>query len=119
MTSDSDQMEAAGRAAEEILQAIYGDDLTGCAVRLETVAAVVFRAMRQAAEIDREMLGLYEKAVEALHLLSTPPVPGTLPAPQDMLALLSDRLDAIRQLTQKLIATNATLKAQESSSPSS
>jgi hypothetical protein len=59
----------ANAAAEEVLRAIYGDDLRGCTVRLETVAAVIRRAI----EPKEEVFELYKKLVEAIHLLSTPP----------------------------------------------
>ena len=107
MAPDPASANAARAAAEEILQVIYGDDLSGCSVRLDSIVGIVSNAIGNASGTQTEMLALYEKAVEALHLLSTPPATGENLEPDALLALLSGRLDTIRDLTQKLISTAA------------
>ena len=106
MSIDADEMDTATTIAEEILRQIFGDDFTGCPVRLESIAAIVSRGLRRA-EMEDELRGLYETAIEALHLLSTPPAHGAHLPPELMPSLLSDRLDSIHKLTQQLMATAA------------
>lgn len=103
MISDSYEYGAAEQTAEEILRTIYGDDFKGCTVRLETIASIVGEALKQGSEAWSEMRGLYEKAIEALHLLSTPPASTAQLVPENLPELLSSRLDTIHQLTQRLI----------------
>ena len=106
MRIDSDQTDAATAIAEEILCQVFGEDFTGCSVQLETVASIVSRGL-QRAELQDELLGLYEKGIEALHLLSTPPTRGPHFVPETLPALLSERLDSIHELTQKLLEATA------------
>ncbi|MDB6152592.1 MAG: hypothetical protein JWL90_1045 [Chthoniobacteraceae bacterium] len=109
MKTDSGQIATAHVAAEEILRTIYGDDLLGCSVRPEAIASIIQETLAQQLEIDREMLGVYEKAIEALHLLSTPPA--NKPAgPGELSTLLGERLDAVRDLTRRLLDTAASIK---------
>jgi hypothetical protein len=109
MNTDAGQLAAAHIAAEEILRTIYGEDLLGCSVRPEAIASIINDTVAQQTEMDREMLGVYEKAIEALHLLSTPPA--NIPAgPGELSTLLGERLDAVRELTQRLINTAASIR---------
>ena len=101
-------------AAEDILQAVYGDDLNGCAVRIDTIAEIISHAVGNTDATQAEMLSLYERAVEALNLLATPPPSVAGLAPEALPRLLSERLDAIRDLTQKLISTAAAARTQAS-----
>lgn len=41
MSADSESEGPAMVAAEEVLRTIYGDDLEGCTVKLETVASII------------------------------------------------------------------------------
>jgi hypothetical protein len=99
-------------AAEEILRLIYGDDLCGCAISLDTVAEVILKAISRTAEQDAELLELHEKVVEAIDLLSTPPAGHSAEESTSLLSLLSQRLDAIHIITQKLHTTTAMIKGQ-------
>jgi hypothetical protein len=107
---DPDLAQCATAAAEEVLRTIYGDDLQGCAVRLDAVTEAILEPFRARAAEQRELLGLYDKAFEALNLLATPPAGGETLSPDALRSLLGERLDAIRSLTQKLIETTATLR---------
>jgi gamma-glutamylcysteine synthetase len=102
----------ASAAAEEILRMIYGEDFEGCTVSLESVASVIFEAMQQRASLDKELLELHEKVVEAVDLLSTPPGQHSADEPGGLLSLLGQRLDAIHTITQKFNQTAALIKAQ-------
>jgi hypothetical protein len=96
--------------AEEILQAIYGDDLKGCTVRPDTVAAIVSRGIQAQAAGAGELIGLYEKVVEAVDLLSTAPDVTKVNDPKELQRLLSERLDAIHVIATKTIDTINRLK---------
>jgi hypothetical protein len=102
----------ASLAAEEILRLIYGEDFEGCAVSLESVAAIVLEAIQWRAAQGKELLELHEKVVEAVDLLSTPPGQQSPNEPGVLLSLLGQRLDAIHTITQKLNHTAALIKAQ-------
>ena len=108
MNGDNPPGQTALAIAEDVLRAIYGDDLLGCNVTLKEIAAVIERRIEQRAE--PELLNLYEKLVEAIHLLSTPPDRSKVTDPVELQALLGQRLDAIQTLTRKAIATTATYK---------
>jgi len=96
--------------AEDILRAIYGDDLKGCPVTLDSIAAIIDRALQQTAARNGEWLELYEKVVEAMHILSTPPDKAKVTDPTELQALLTQRLDAIHSVTTKTIQTLATVR---------
>jgi hypothetical protein len=104
-------------AAEDILRAIYGDDLKGCAVTLDSIAAVVDKSLKQTAARNSEWLDLYEKVVEAMHILSTPPDKTKVTAPTELQALLTQRLDAIHAVTTKTIQTLATVRSLKTNEP--
>jgi hypothetical protein len=91
--------------AEEVLRTIYGDDLKGCSVSLDQIATVL-RDMQQRQQAQTQgLLELYEKVVEAVHLLSTPPDPSNIADPNALRSLLSERLDAIHVVATKTIQT--------------
>jgi hypothetical protein len=99
--------------AEDILRAIYGDDLKGCVVTLDSIAAIIDRALKQTAARNGEWLELYEKVVEAVHILSTPPDKTKVTEPVELQALLTHRLDAINSVTTKTISTLATVRSKQ------
>ena len=113
MSTDSQLHDLANAVAEEILRTIYGDDFEGCRVSLESIASIVYDGFVGRAAADRELLELHEKAQEAIRLLATPPADGNALVPQELQALLSDRLDTIRNLSDKIIATTKSVKAQD------
>jgi hypothetical protein len=100
-------------AAEEVLRTIYGDDLTGCKVSLDSIAAVIDQSLKQTAARNGEWLELYEKVVEAMHILSTPPDKTKVTDPQELQGLLTQRLDAIHAITTKTIQTLATVRGKK------
>lgn len=100
--------------AEEILGAIYGEDFSGCTVSLDSIASIIHEGIKEHSSQNSELLATYEKLVEAIHLLSTPPATNKLPAPEELRKLLSERLDAIHAITTKILETTAALKARRS-----
>jgi len=104
MDSDHPTQKAARAAAEEILRIIYGDDLAGCTVSLDRITGVISSAMTGQAHVDRAIAELNDKAYEAIRLLSTPPADGSSLNPDELRSLLSDRLDKIQAVANKVIA---------------
>lgn len=100
------------QTAEDILRTIYGDDLKGCRVSLEQIAGIISESARKGELQANELLELYEKLVEAIHLLSTPPDATKIAAPAELSALLSERLDAIYALATKTMETTSLVKTQ-------
>src|ERR1043166_8045711 len=105
MNSASRPDPAALQMAEDVLRHIYGDDLTGCTVSLEGVAAIITEGINQQQRGANELLDLYEKLVEALNLLSNPPEAGKINDPAECQTFLSQRLDSIHALTTKAMET--------------
>jgi hypothetical protein len=114
MISDDQPEPLAFVTAEDILRAIYGDDLTGCTVSLDAIAKIIDDALKQTAARNGEWLELYEKVVEAMHLLSTPPDKTKVTDPAELQALLTQRLDAIHAITTKTIQTLAIVRGKKS-----
>jgi hypothetical protein len=104
MDPDHPTQKGARAAAEEILRIVYGDDLAGCTVSLDRITAVIASAMTGQAQVDRAIAELNDKAYEAIRLLSTPPADGASLNPDELRSLLSDRLDKIQALANKVIA---------------
>jgi hypothetical protein len=110
MDSGHPTQKAARAAAEEILRIIYGDDLTGCTVSLDRITGVIATAMTGQGQVDRAIAELNDKAYEAIRLLSTPPANGAALDADELRSLLSDRLDKIQALANKVIATTKSQK---------
>lgn len=103
---------AANAVAEEILQVIYGEDLEGCAVRLESVASVIRTTMSAQIKSQLALIELYERGIEAMRLLATPPPDGPTLGPDELRGLLGERLDAIRTVAVKISEVTEASKAQ-------
>ena len=105
-------------AAEEVLRVIYGDDLNGCAVRLDDVSRVIRSAFEKHARDAADVAELHAKGFEAVQLLATPPPTGHTLSPEDLRTLLGERLDKIRELATKILdATKAENAEPESDTP--
>ncbi len=106
--NDSAELErSATAAAEEVLRVIYGDDLAGCTVRLDDIAAVIRSVFEKHARTATDVAELHAKGFEAVQLLATPPSDGHTLSAEDLRSLLGERLDKIRELATKILtATN-------------
>ena len=109
MDSDQPMRKVARAAAEDILRIIFGDDLEGCRVSLDQVTDVISSAMTGQAEFNQAVAELNDKAFEAIRTLSTPPANGSALNADELRSLLSERLDKIQTLAQKVIAANKKL----------
>ncbi|HMJ66856.1 MAG TPA: hypothetical protein VK615_16055 [Candidatus Binatia bacterium] len=119
MSADGESDKLITSTSEEVLRTIFGDDLHGCNVRLETIAAIIKDGLQQRSEEDADLIDMYEKLVEALDLLSTPPDPSKIAGPDELRTLLGERLDSIHALTQKTKKTTESLKALRKGGPQS
>ncbi len=97
--------------AEEVLRTLYGDDFKGCTVSPETIANIIREAIDQRAAKDKALLDLYEKVVQGIKVLSTPPDVSKVADPQALRTLLGERLDAIHAITTQTIGTTNGLKS--------
>jgi len=111
MSDDAQPGEPASLLAEEILRTIYGDDLKGCTVSLDSIAAIISKGILQPTPTN-ELLALYEKVMQAMQLLSAPPPVEKIADPKELQLLLSERLDSIHALTTKTMATAGLFKPQ-------
>ena len=97
--------------AEEVLRTIYGDDFQGCTVSPETIAGIVREAISQCGAKDKALVDMYEKVVQGIHRLSTPPDLSQVADANVLRSLLSERLDAIHTITTQTIGTTGRLKS--------
>jgi hypothetical protein len=110
MSSNGQPEKLASFLAEEVLRTIYGDDYQGCTVSPEQIAAVIQKALQQRQVQTDDLLELYEKVVEAVDLLSTPPDVSKVTDPEQLRTLLGERLDGIHAVTTKTIQTTALVR---------
>jgi hypothetical protein len=97
--------------AEQILQKIYGDDFAGCNIAPDEIASVIETALEQQRKSAVDLLDLYEKVIEAIVLLSTPPEAGKIADPAELGKTLSERLDAIHAVATKTRDTVAKFRS--------
>ena len=110
MSTDAQPDNLAMFLAEEVLRTIYGDDYRGCTVSPEQIAVAIQKGLQQRQSQTNDLLELYEKVVEAVDLLSTPPESGKVTDPDQLGRLLGERLDGIHAVTAKTIQTTALLR---------
>jgi hypothetical protein len=104
--------ELASSLTEEVLRKIYGDDFKGCTVNPNDIAQVIHDGLATNRTQARELIELYEKVVEAVHLLSTPPDGTSVTDPNELRSLLSQRLDAIHAITTRTMQTTSRARNQ-------
>jgi hypothetical protein len=104
MSEPSQPSRAASEAAEKILTEIYGEDLINCHTSLETVARLVQEAMVSDGADYRGLVEALIGALRKIDLMVTPPEPGQVQTKEELMALLGERADAIRQITSRVLA---------------
>ena len=113
MNESAELEKTATSAAEEVLRVIYGDDLNGCAVRLDDVSRVIRSAFEKHTRNAADVTDLHVKAFEAVELLATPPPDGHTLSAEDLRSLLGERLDKIRELSSKILSATKPEAATE------
>lgn len=112
MAKSGEPDKVAGDVAEEVLRTIYGDDFRGCKVQPDRIAAVITEGLKSERVRTRELIELYEKVVEAIDLLSTPPDGKEMKDPNELRTLLGERLDCIHAVTTRTIKTTAAARGE-------
>ncbi len=102
--------------SEEVLRQIYGDDYQGCNIHPEVIASLIQEGLKADRKEAADLIELYEKVVEAVHLLSTAPDSKAVSDPNELRNLLSQRLDAIHAVTTRTMETTARLHKGSSAS---
>lgn len=110
MSNNGQPDKLASVLAEEVLRTIYGDDYQGCQTNPDQLASVIQDGLRRHETQTNDLLELYEKVVEAVDLLSTPPDVSKVTDPEQLRRLLSERLDGIHAVTTKTIQTAALVR---------
>jgi hypothetical protein len=110
MSNNGQPDKLASVLAEEVLRTIYGDDYRGCETNPEHLASVIRDGLQQHQSQTNDLLELYEKVIEAVDLLSTPPDVSKVTDPDQLRTLLSERLDGIHAVTAKTIQTAALVR---------
>jgi hypothetical protein len=110
MSGNGDAEKLADSIAEDVLRAIYGDDYLGCKVAPAKIASIIAEPLEKVQSGAMELLDLYDKVMEAIVLLATPP--GKIEDPQKLGSLLSDRLDTIHSVATRTIETTSKFRAQ-------
>ena len=110
MSSSAQPDKLSSFLAEETLRTIYGDDYKGCSVSPDRIAEVIHKALQQQQTQMHDLVELYEKVVEAVDLLSTPPDATKVTDPDQLRRLLGERLDGIHAVTTKTIQTTALVR---------
>src|SRR3954447_9290917 len=113
MSSEPESDKLATILAEEVLRKIYGDDYAGCAVAPHEIAALINEVLKRELGQVPELIDLYEKVVEAVNLLSTPPDVTQITDPNTLRTLLGERWDAIHAVSKKTMETTAKVKARQ------
>lgn len=108
MISDAQLQALSGAAAEEVLRVIYGDDLRGCTVTLDSIADVIRTVFQDHVDHTSDVAELHTKGLQAVQLLATPPADGNTLSAEDLRTLLGERLDSIQQLAVKILSATAT-----------
>jgi hypothetical protein len=104
MSESSPPSRAAVEAAERILTEIYGEDLINCHVSLETVAGLVQEGMDSSVVDYKGLVEALIGAMRKIDLMVTPPEAGHVQTKDDLMALLGERADSIRQITSRVLA---------------
>lgn len=107
MSTNNKPGHAAFQVAEKLLETLYGDDLAGCKVRLDTVAEMV----QEAVEVEAAKAKMLVTVIERIHELSTPPLLNEINDMGHLAKTLGGRADGIRLLTQETLAAWSKLNA--------
>jgi hypothetical protein len=106
--SDAQLQAVSDAAAEEVLRVIYGDDLQGCSVALDSIADVIRTVFQDHVQHTIDLAELHTKGFQAVQLLATPPAHGNTLSAEELRSLLGERLDSIQQLAVKILSATTT-----------
>ena len=107
MNTEKPSSPRARQTAEQILQAIYGEDFAGCAISLDALAKIINQALQDESRVNVEIIDSLKKVIEAVQVFSTPPQPGEVKDSKHLQEVLGHRLDSIREISDRIISTLA------------
>ena len=110
--SQAEPSRIARLVAEELLATIFGDDLSGCPVSLDEVAAIIHKSLEDRASQDTKLIEMLNTVVSSILQLATPPESARSAGPDELRSLLGERMDAIRAITIKTLETTARIDAE-------
>ena len=99
----------ANAIAVQVLRRIYGDNPSGWNVSPNDLAAIIDHGLDHERQQHREQLEIYQQAIEAVDLLSKPPLWPERPQEEQLRSMLSDRLQAIHELARRVTETTGGL----------
>ena len=102
----------AADTAEKVLAAIYGEDLLDCRASLDEIAGVIQEGMNSQGADERALVEALIEAIRNIDLIATPPPPTAVNNIEEVASILSQRTDAIRQISAKVLAMWEKLKPQ-------
>ena len=99
----------ANAIAVQVLRRICGDNPTEWNVSPNDITAIIEQGLDSERQQHRELLEIYQQAIEAVDLLSRPPLWPERPQEEQLRSMLSDRLQAIHELARRVTETTAGL----------
>ena len=102
MSDDAKPSKAAMDAAEKVLVAIYGEDLTGCSISLDAVANIIEENLIAETKNHKMLNEALIGAIRQIRDVSTPPKKDEL-GTEDVVGILSERADAIYKVTSQIL----------------
>ena len=112
MSTNPSPGKLANDTAEKVLVAIYGEDLHDCRASLDEIAGIIQEGMNAQAADQRALVEALIEAIRNIDLIATPPPPTAVKNIEDVASILSQRTDAIRQISAKVLAMWEKLKSQ-------
>ena len=88
--------------AVKVLRRIYGESPSEWTVSLNEVAAIIDTGLNEDRRRQQELVEAYQQTIEAVDILSKPPLWPEQPRQQQLRSMLSDRLEAIQELARRM-----------------
>ena len=89
--------------AVQVLRQIYGENPpSGWKVSLNAIAAIIEQGFQEDRRQQLALIEAYQETIRAVDLLSKPPLWPDRPQQAQLRSMLSDRLEAIQDLAQRM-----------------
>ena len=113
MTDPLRSSKAAQDAAEKVLVAIYGEDLSGCTINPDAVSAIIQGSIDSETKDYRQLAEALIGALQQIQIVATPPGKSEIRGTDELVQLLGSRADAIRDITTKILVAWDEFKGNE------
>ncbi len=91
----------ANAIAARVLRRIY-ERSSDLEVTANEIASIIDQGLNDERQEQRERLEIYQEAIQAVDMLSKPPLWSEKPRVQQLRSMLNDRLEAINDLARRL-----------------